>query len=169
MNVSGGLNSHMSKLFLVLPMKPKLYFKHYSKDSGVVWTVIKSCLSFVLENILSLVSVLLCLSQHAAVVLLHHPCVPARERMFLSVLARSCLTHYILTSHPQLQQQWVRQAFLFLFTSGLPHATSAKVLLTLKEESRILTYSCDIILPSLMLLLRFLNSALTDICLFIPA
>eukprot|EP00066_Takifugu_rubripes_P017246 XP_011606512.1 PREDICTED: tumor protein p53-inducible protein 13 [Takifugu rubripes] len=41
---------------------------------------------------------------HAATVLLHHPCAPFRERLVLSVLARSCLTHYVLTSHPKLRR-----------------------------------------------------------------
>ncbi|KAK5929162.1 hypothetical protein CgunFtcFv8_010417 [Champsocephalus gunnari] len=39
---------------------------------------------------------------HGATVLLYHPCCPLRERLLLSVLARSCLPDYIMTSHPQL-------------------------------------------------------------------
>lgn len=75
-------------------------------------------------------SVLPCVSQHAATVFLHHPCAPLHERMLLSILARSCLTHYILTSHPQLKQHTVRQTLPLLLTSGLAEATLAKVLLT---------------------------------------
>ncbi|KAM8902791.1 uncharacterized protein tp53i13 [Spinachia spinachia] len=37
-----------------------------------------------------------------ATVLLYHPCVPLHERLLLSVLARSCLPHYVVTSHPHL-------------------------------------------------------------------
>lgn len=47
-------------------------------------------------------------SQHAATVLLHHPCTPPQERAFLSLLARSCLQRYVLTSHPQLRRHTVR-------------------------------------------------------------
>ncbi|XP_034023822.1 tumor protein p53-inducible protein 13 isoform X2 [Thalassophryne amazonica] len=42
--------------------------------------------------------------QHGATVLLYHPCAPLRERLVLSALARSCLSDYILTSHPQLNK-----------------------------------------------------------------
>ncbi|XP_041849873.1 tumor protein p53-inducible protein 13 isoform X1 [Melanotaenia boesemani] len=41
---------------------------------------------------------------HGAVVLLHHPCAPLRERHLLSGLARSCLPGYVSTSHPQLSR-----------------------------------------------------------------
>lgn len=41
---------------------------------------------------------------HGATVLLYHPCSPLRERLLLSVLARSCLPDYIMTSHPQLNK-----------------------------------------------------------------
>ncbi|XP_029135294.1 uncharacterized protein tp53i13 isoform X1 [Labrus bergylta] len=41
---------------------------------------------------------------HEAVVLLHHPCAPLHERLLLSVLARSCLPHYIITAHKQLSK-----------------------------------------------------------------
>ncbi|KAM4567154.1 uncharacterized protein tp53i13 isoform 2-T2 [Odontesthes bonariensis] len=37
-------------------------------------------------------------------VLLHHPCAPLHERRLLSGLARSCLTGYIITPHPQLNR-----------------------------------------------------------------
>ncbi|XP_034460649.1 tumor protein p53-inducible protein 13 isoform X1 [Hippoglossus hippoglossus] len=39
-----------------------------------------------------------------ATVLLYHPCAPLHERHFLSVLARSCLSEYIITPHPHLNQ-----------------------------------------------------------------
>ncbi|XP_071352592.1 uncharacterized protein tp53i13 isoform X2 [Trachinotus anak] len=39
---------------------------------------------------------------HGATVLLYHPCAPLHERLLLSVLARSCLSDYIITPHPQL-------------------------------------------------------------------
>ncbi|XP_032365786.1 uncharacterized protein tp53i13 [Etheostoma spectabile] len=39
-----------------------------------------------------------------APVLLYHPCAPLHERLLLSVLARSCLPDYIITSHPQLNE-----------------------------------------------------------------
>ncbi|XP_034557530.1 tumor protein p53-inducible protein 13 [Notolabrus celidotus] len=39
---------------------------------------------------------------HAAIVLLYHPCAPLRERLLLSALARSCLPDYIITPHKQL-------------------------------------------------------------------
>ncbi|XP_054456728.1 uncharacterized protein tp53i13 [Anoplopoma fimbria] len=41
---------------------------------------------------------------HGATVLLYHPCAPLHERLLLSVLARSCLPDYIMTSHPQLSE-----------------------------------------------------------------
>lgn len=41
---------------------------------------------------------------HAATVLLFHPCAPPHERLLLSVLARSCLSDYIITPHPQLRK-----------------------------------------------------------------
>uniref|UniRef100_A0A8C3G6H9 Tumor protein p53-inducible protein 13 n=2 Tax=Cyclopterus lumpus TaxID=8103 RepID=A0A8C3G6H9_CYCLU len=41
---------------------------------------------------------------HGATVLLYHPCAPLRERLLLSVLARSCLPDYIVTSHPRLSE-----------------------------------------------------------------
>uniref|UniRef100_UPI003AACF018 uncharacterized protein tp53i13 n=1 Tax=Centroberyx gerrardi TaxID=166262 RepID=UPI003AACF018 len=41
---------------------------------------------------------------HGATVLLYHPCAPLRERLLLSVLARSCLSDYILTPHPELRE-----------------------------------------------------------------
>ncbi|XP_033488193.1 uncharacterized protein tp53i13 isoform X1 [Epinephelus lanceolatus] len=41
---------------------------------------------------------------HGATVLLYHPCAPRHERLLLSVLARSCLPGYIITSHPQLNE-----------------------------------------------------------------
>ncbi|XP_063762800.1 uncharacterized protein tp53i13 [Eleginops maclovinus] len=41
---------------------------------------------------------------HGATVLLYHPCSPLRERLLLSVLARSCLPDSIMTSHPQLNK-----------------------------------------------------------------
>lgn len=41
---------------------------------------------------------------HGATVLLYHPCAPLHERLLLSVLARSCLPDYIITSHPQLNE-----------------------------------------------------------------
>ncbi|TKS81327.1 hypothetical protein D9C73_015432 [Collichthys lucidus] len=41
---------------------------------------------------------------HAATVLLYHPCAPLHERLLLSVLARSCLTDYIISPHPQLSK-----------------------------------------------------------------
>lgn len=41
---------------------------------------------------------------HAATVLLFHPCAPPSERLLLSVLARSCLSDYIITLHPQLRK-----------------------------------------------------------------
>nr|XP_046244552.1 uncharacterized protein tp53i13 isoform X2 [Scatophagus argus] len=41
---------------------------------------------------------------HAATVLLYHPCIPLHERLHLSVLARSCLSDYIITAHPQLNK-----------------------------------------------------------------
>ncbi|XP_031150810.1 tumor protein p53-inducible protein 13 isoform X2 [Sander lucioperca] len=41
---------------------------------------------------------------HGAPVLLYHPCAPLHERLLLSVLARSCLPDYIITSHPQLNE-----------------------------------------------------------------
>ncbi|XP_062328837.1 tumor protein p53-inducible protein 13 isoform X1 [Osmerus eperlanus] len=40
--------------------------------------------------------------QHGATVLLYHPCAPIQERGRLSVLARSCLSSYIITPHPDL-------------------------------------------------------------------
>lgn len=42
--------------------------------------------------------------RHGAAVLLYHPCVPLQELHMLSSLARSCLPHYILTPHPQLNK-----------------------------------------------------------------
>ncbi|KAG7478749.1 hypothetical protein JOB18_007372 [Solea senegalensis] len=42
--------------------------------------------------------------QHGAIVLLYHPCVSLHERHLLSVLARSCLSDYIITPHPRLKQ-----------------------------------------------------------------
>ncbi|XP_029923394.1 uncharacterized protein tp53i13 [Myripristis murdjan] len=42
---------------------------------------------------------------HGATVLLYHPCAALRERLLLSVLARSCLSDYILTLHPELKKQ----------------------------------------------------------------
>ncbi|XP_039985847.1 tumor protein p53-inducible protein 13 isoform X2 [Xiphias gladius] len=42
--------------------------------------------------------------RHGATVLLHHPCAPLNERLLLSVLARSCLSDYIITPHPQLSK-----------------------------------------------------------------
>ncbi|KAM6931845.1 uncharacterized protein tp53i13 isoform 2-T2 [Lycodopsis pacificus] len=41
---------------------------------------------------------------HGATVLLYHPCVPLHERLLLSVLARSCLSDYIVSAHPQLKE-----------------------------------------------------------------
>ncbi|XP_029301415.1 uncharacterized protein tp53i13 isoform X2 [Cottoperca gobio] len=41
---------------------------------------------------------------HGATVLLYHPCAPHHERLLLSVLARSCLPDYIITSNPQLSE-----------------------------------------------------------------
>ncbi|XP_026168634.1 uncharacterized protein tp53i13 [Mastacembelus armatus] len=41
---------------------------------------------------------------HGVIVLLYHPCAPVHERLYLSVLARSCLPEYIITSHPQLSK-----------------------------------------------------------------
>lgn len=41
---------------------------------------------------------------HGTTVLLYHPCAPLHERLLLSVLARSCLPSYIITSHPQLSE-----------------------------------------------------------------
>ncbi|CAL8344924.1 unnamed protein product [Arctogadus glacialis] len=40
---------------------------------------------------------------HGATVLLYHPCAPLSERVRLSVLARSCLSDYIITPHPELE------------------------------------------------------------------
>ncbi|XP_046891213.1 tumor protein p53-inducible protein 13 isoform X2 [Hypomesus transpacificus] len=40
--------------------------------------------------------------QHGATVLLYHPCAPVQERVRLAVLARSCLSSYIITPHPDL-------------------------------------------------------------------
>ncbi|KAG7281447.1 hypothetical protein CRUP_029896 [Coryphaenoides rupestris] len=44
---------------------------------------------------------------HGATVLLYHPCAPLSERVRLSVLARSCLSDYIITPHPQLERTHV--------------------------------------------------------------
>ncbi|XP_056296688.1 uncharacterized protein tp53i13 isoform X2 [Pseudoliparis swirei] len=41
---------------------------------------------------------------HGATVLLYHPCAPLRERLLLSVLARSCLPDHVVTSHPHLSE-----------------------------------------------------------------
>ncbi|XP_019950706.2 uncharacterized protein tp53i13 [Paralichthys olivaceus] len=41
---------------------------------------------------------------HGAAVLLYHPCAPLHVRHFLSVLASSCLSEYIITPHPRLNQ-----------------------------------------------------------------
>nr|XP_020441687.1 tumor protein p53-inducible protein 13 [Monopterus albus] len=41
---------------------------------------------------------------HGVPVLLYHPCAPLQEHLSLSVLARSCLPDYIITSHPQLSK-----------------------------------------------------------------
>ncbi|CAL8350874.1 unnamed protein product [Lota lota] len=40
---------------------------------------------------------------HGATVLLYHPCAPLSERVRLSALARSCLSDYIITPHPELE------------------------------------------------------------------
>ncbi|KAM4628084.1 uncharacterized protein tp53i13 [Polymixia lowei] len=42
---------------------------------------------------------------HGATVLLYHPCAPLREQVRLSVLARSCLSNYIITPYPQLSKR----------------------------------------------------------------
>ncbi|XP_023263908.1 tumor protein p53-inducible protein 13 [Seriola lalandi dorsalis] len=41
---------------------------------------------------------------HGATVFLYHPCAPLHERLLLSILARSCLSEYIITPHPQLNE-----------------------------------------------------------------
>lgn len=87
---------------------------------------------------MSYFSVLLCVSQHAATVLLHHPCIASRERVFLSVLARSCLTHYILTSHPLLARHRVRKILPLLLMSGLAEVALAKLLPTFNRTQMFL-------------------------------
>ncbi|XP_030193183.1 tumor protein p53-inducible protein 13 isoform X2 [Gadus morhua] len=47
---------------------------------------------------------------HGATVLLYHPCAPLSERVRLSVLARSCLSDYIITPHPELEHTEVEAA-----------------------------------------------------------
>ncbi|CAL8360966.1 unnamed protein product [Merluccius merluccius] len=44
---------------------------------------------------------------HGATVLLYHPCAPLSEHVRLSVLARSCLSDYVITPHPQLEDKRV--------------------------------------------------------------
>ncbi|XP_061781380.1 tumor protein p53-inducible protein 13 [Nerophis lumbriciformis] len=41
---------------------------------------------------------------HGAAVLLYHPCAAVSERLFLSVLANSCLPDYIISPHPWLSE-----------------------------------------------------------------
>lgn len=41
---------------------------------------------------------------HGATVVLYHPCTPLHQHRLLSDLARSCLTDYIVTPHPQLSE-----------------------------------------------------------------
>ncbi|XP_028321064.1 tumor protein p53-inducible protein 13 [Gouania willdenowi] len=41
---------------------------------------------------------------HGAAVLLYHPCAEPLQRHLLSELARSCLSHFILSPHPQLSR-----------------------------------------------------------------
>ncbi|KAM8852899.1 tumor protein p53-inducible protein 13 [Synchiropus picturatus] len=39
-----------------------------------------------------------------AVALLYHPCAPSSDRLLLSGVARTCLSHYVMTPHPQLDR-----------------------------------------------------------------
>ena len=68
-------------------------------------------------------SVCVYIFQHAATVLLYHPCAPLHERLLLSGLARSCLLDYIITPHLQLSNHTVRQAlYLSSLTRKRQHA-----------------------------------------------
>lgn len=77
------------------------------------------------------VPVLLCIFQRAATVLLYHPCAPLHERLLLSVLARSCLPHYIITPHPQLNNHTVRRTPLSLFSDPLKAAGDIRLIISL--------------------------------------
>ncbi|KAJ8369272.1 hypothetical protein SKAU_G00093000 [Synaphobranchus kaupii] len=63
--------------------------------------------------------------QHGATVLLYHPCAPVSERVRLSVLARSCLSHYIITPHYQLHTNRPFAMVLWGRTLELSHVTES--------------------------------------------
>ncbi|XP_040901742.1 tumor protein p53-inducible protein 13 [Toxotes jaculatrix] len=64
---------------------------------------------------------------HGATVLLYHPCAPLHERLLLSVLARSCLSDYIVTPHPQLSKHMPVALVSWGRTLELPTVASSDV------------------------------------------
>lgn len=73
-------------------------------------------------RVLTCALVSVCVDQRGATVLLYHPCAPLQERLLLSVLARSCLSHYVVTSHPHLEEHMVRPASSLSPPSAQPNA-----------------------------------------------
>ncbi|XP_042342591.1 uncharacterized protein tp53i13 [Plectropomus leopardus] len=64
---------------------------------------------------------------HGATVLLYHPCTPLHERLLLSVLARSCLPDFIMSSHPQLNEHMPIAIVSWGHTLELPTVASSDV------------------------------------------
>lgn len=82
--------------------------------------------------------------KNGALVFLYHPCVSAEARRSLTGLARSCLSHYILTPHPWLSQHrplavvsWGRSLEMSRVTLGVCDwlfAISSNISLTNKSQ-----------------------------------
>ncbi|GAA6231299.1 tumor protein p53-inducible protein 13 [Lates japonicus] len=64
---------------------------------------------------------------HGSTVLLYHPCAPLHERHLLSVLARSCLSEYIITPHPELNKHMPIALVSWGRTLELPTLASSDV------------------------------------------
>ncbi|XP_062873444.1 tumor protein p53-inducible protein 13 [Trichomycterus rosablanca] len=62
-----------------------------------------------------------------AVVLLFHPCAPEEARMSLAMMAHSCLSHFILTVHPQLSTDRPYALVSWGRTLEMSHITAAGV------------------------------------------
>ncbi|MFT7803692.1 tumor protein p53-inducible protein 13 [Arapaima gigas] len=65
--------------------------------------------------------------QLGAVVLLYHPCTSLSQHALLSVLARSCLLHYIITPFPQLSRKRPFALVTWGRTLELSHVTASDV------------------------------------------
>lgn len=78
--------------------------------------------------------------QHGATVLLFHPCAPASERDRLSVLARSCLSSYIITPHPDLSTQRMFALVSWGRTLELSSLTASEVCDWLKETTTMASF-----------------------------